>query len=292
MRNLDVTTLRSFVAVADAGGVTRAAGFLNLTQSAVSMQLKRLEDLLDTQLLDRSNRRIALTPAGEKLLSHARRMVDLNDDVFATLTHHAFEGEIRFGVPHDVIYPVIPQVLQRFDAEYPRVKVHLSSLFTNRLKDDFARGEMDLILTTEEETEGNGERLVTLPLQWNSAPGGSAHKSRPLRIAFSAHCKFRPIAQRVLDAADIAWEHAVETGSDRTIEATVSADLAVTAALAGTEPPQLSPVPAGGGLPDLPEQSINMYVSETGGAVVRALSDMIRSAYAAHMPQPRLKSVS
>ncbi len=291
MRNLDVTTLRSFVAVADSGGVTRAAGFLNLTQSAVSMQLKRLEELLDTQLLDRSNRRISLTPAGEKLLSQARRMVELNDDIFASLTHHAFEGEVRLGVPHDIIYPVIPQILQRFDAEYPRVKVHLASLFTTRLKQDFARGEMDLILTTEDVSDGGGERLATVPLMWNGAPGGSAHKARPLRIAFSAHCKFRPLAQRVLDGADVAWEHAVDTGSDRTIEATVSADLAVTAALAGTEPPQLSPLSASCGLPPLPEQAINLYVSETGGAVVAALAEMIRHGYAAHQPQPRLKSV-
>ena len=86
MRNLDLTPLRSFVAVADAGGVTRAAGFLNLTQSAVSMQLKRLEDGLGLALPDRSGRGVALTPAGEQLLKYARRMVDLNDEIYARLT--------------------------------------------------------------------------------------------------------------------------------------------------------------------------------------------------------------
>ena len=77
MRNLDITTLRSFVAVAEAGGVTRAAGFLHLTQSAVSMQLKRLEELLGLALFDRSGRTIALTASGEQLLAYARRMVAL-----------------------------------------------------------------------------------------------------------------------------------------------------------------------------------------------------------------------
>ena len=115
MRNLDVTTLRSFVAVADSGGVTRAAGLLHLTQSAVSMQLKRLEEMLGLDLLDRSGRGIALTASGEQLLTYARRMVSLNDEVITRLTDQAFEGEITLGVPHDIVYPFIPRILQQFN---------------------------------------------------------------------------------------------------------------------------------------------------------------------------------
>ncbi|NHX27946.1 LysR family transcriptional regulator, partial [Escherichia coli] len=98
-RNLDLTALRSFVAVSEAGGVTRAAGFLNLTQSAVSMQIKRLEEALDLQLLDRSARQIALTASGEQLLGYARRMLALNDEIYARLTAQEYEGEIALGVP-------------------------------------------------------------------------------------------------------------------------------------------------------------------------------------------------
>ena len=96
-RNLDMTALRSFVAVAEAGGVTRAAGFLNLTQSAVSMQLKRLEENLGQNLLDRSARQIALTAQGEQLLGYGRRMLALNDEVYSRLTDKSFEGEITLG---------------------------------------------------------------------------------------------------------------------------------------------------------------------------------------------------
>ncbi len=85
-RNLDMTALRSFVMVADAGGVTKAAGLLNLTQSAVSMQLKRLEESLNLALLDRSARQISVTPEGEQLLSYARRMLALNDEALRRLT--------------------------------------------------------------------------------------------------------------------------------------------------------------------------------------------------------------
>ena len=127
VRNLDITAMRSFVTVADAGGVTRAAGILHLTQSAVSMQLKRLEEMLALELLDRSGRSIALTAAGEQLLGYARRMVALNDEIMGRLTDQAFEGEVVLGVPHDIVYPAIPMVLRRFNAVYPRMKVQLVS---------------------------------------------------------------------------------------------------------------------------------------------------------------------
>ena len=144
-----MTALRSFVAVADAGGVTKAAGLLNLTQSAVSMQLKRLEESLNIALLDRSARTIGLTPQGEQLLSYARRMLAMNDEIYGKLTATEFEGEVTLGVPHDIVYPIIPKVLQRFAAAYPRVRVHLVSSYTRKLVEQFNRGEIDVILTTE-----------------------------------------------------------------------------------------------------------------------------------------------
>ena len=165
-RNLDLTALRSFVAVADMGGVTRAAGMLNLTQSAVSMQLKRLEESLDVSLLDRSSRTIGLTTEGEKLLSYGRRMIAMNDEIYAQMTDQEFEGVIRLGVPHDIIYPAIPQVLQLFNAEFPRMRVQLISSWTLRLREMFAEGKCDLILTTEDHCDPGGETLTEKPLLW------------------------------------------------------------------------------------------------------------------------------
>ena len=280
MRNLDITTLRSFVAVADNGGVTRAAGFLHLTQSAVSMQLKRLEELLGLQLLDRSGRTIALTASGEQLLAYARRMIALNDEAVSRLTDQAYEGEIVLGVPHDIVYPAIPQVLQRFNAQYPRVKVQLLSSYTRSLKEQFARGECDLILTTETATAENGEILAERPLCWIGAPTGSVWRQQPLQLAFGRYCTFRPKVMRALDAAGISWELMVETDSDRTIEATVSADLAVTAMIEGTEPPHLAQVDPGGALPELPVQLINLYGGETSGSpIVNELAALVRQAF-------------
>ena len=216
-----MTALRSFAADAEAGGVTKASGFLNLTQSAVSMQLKRLEESLDLKLLERNGCGVVLTGAGEQLLGYARRMLALNDEVFGRLTNQAYEGEVTLGVPHDIVYPAIPRVLQRFAAEYPRMNVRLVSSYTKGLRQMFERGECDMILTTEDTLEAGGQTLLTLPLVWVGAPGGTAWKSRPLRLAFEYACIFRAGVQKALGEVGIPWEMAVESDSTRTIEASV-----------------------------------------------------------------------
>ena len=280
MRNLDITTLRSFVAVAEAGGVTRAAGFLHLTQSAVSMQLKRLEDILGLELLDRAGRGVSLTPAGAQLLTYAKKMVALNDDIFARLTQQEWEGEIVLGVPHDIVYPLMPMVLKRMGAEFPRVKVQLVSSYTKVLKSQFHRGEMDVILATEAEVGEEGETVAEEDMRWVGAPGGDAYRLRPMRLGFVRACAFRAGAVQALDDAGIPWELAVDSETDRTIEAAVSADLAITTALFGHAPPQLEYVPLDAGLPDLGKQRINLYTSKTGQSpIVEKLAEYIRSGF-------------
>ncbi len=279
-RNMDLTALRAFVAVADSGGVTKASGFLNLTQSAVSMQLKRLEDMLDVALFDRAARKMNLTAAGEQMLSYARRMLELNDEVLARLTAPAYEGEIKLGVPHDIVYPSIPQVLHRFAAAYPRMKVNLVSSYTERLKRMFARGEVDAILTTENQLDAGGETLLQRRLVWVGAVNGQMWKQRPLRLAFEHACIFRSSAQAALDAHGVPWEMAVESDSVRTVEASVSADLAVHTSIEGTEPPYVEQIAHGGGLPELPMVKINLYKSDLiQGEPFQALIDYTRTAY-------------
>ncbi len=280
IRNLDLTALRSFVAIADAGGVTRAAGFLNLTQSAVSMQIKRLEDMLQVELLDRSGRKVALTAAGEQLLGYARKMLVLNDEAFGRLTHNSFEGEIVLGVPHDIVYPNIPMVLQRFSRDYPKMKVTLLSSFTRVLVEQFGRGECDIILATEDIAGAGGQTLVDLPLVWVGAPGGQAWRQTPLRLAFEYRCIFRQWAQAALDKAGIVWEMAVESDNTRTIEASVSADLAVHTMLAGSEPQHFERIAHGGALPDLARMQVNLYVADpVHSPAVDALANLIRRAF-------------
>lgn len=283
-RNLDLTALRSFVTVADSGGVTRAAGLLNLTQSAVSMQLKRLEEGLNVPLLDRTGRTIALTAQGAQLLGYARRMLALNDEVYGRLTAPEFKGELRLGVPHDIIYPAIPPVLKQFAVDFPQMQVRLISAPTRQLKEMFGRGECDFILTTEESCDSNGETLVELPLVWIGAIDGVSWRTRPLRMAFCSNCIFRPVVIRALDAVGMPWDMVVESEFDNAVEAAVSADLAVHAVIRGDLPPNTAPIAHGGALPDLGWQKINLYVQRPDAQVDAAMAELIRQSYRAMRP--------
>ena len=138
-KTLDLSSLRSFVAVADIGGVTAAAGKLNLTQSAVSMQIKRLETLLGRQLIARQGRVIELTVHGEQLLDYGRQILGINDEVWNRMTHETFEGKLAIGVPPYILYPHIPRILKEFSDAFPRVEVKLISTRTAELKEEFAK---------------------------------------------------------------------------------------------------------------------------------------------------------
>ncbi len=278
-RNLDMTALRSFATVADAGGVTKAAGLLNLTQSAVSMQLKRLEESLDVPLLDRSSRQISVTPQGEQLLSYARRMLALNDEALQRMTAQDFEGEITLGVPHDIIYPYIPPVLRQFAKDFPRMQIRLVSAPSKALRGMFARGECDAILTTEAQPGLGGESLVTLPLVWVGAVGGTAWRQRPLPVAFCSNCIFRGGVLKLMDDAAFEWDMVVETDFDSAVDAVVSADLAVHAVIKGVYPRQTAPIPAEADLPDPGETQIVLYMQAKDDPVQLALHDLIRHSY-------------
>ena len=190
------------------------------------------------------------------------------------------QGEITVIVPHDIVYPHVPQVLRHFHTMYPRMQVQLLTQNTLRAKESFARGECDLILTTEMQCEAGGKTLTRLPLLWIGAPGGQAWRQRPLRLAQGRVCAFRAGVVAALDRAGIDWETAVESESDRTLEAAVSCDMAIHALLAGTEPPHAERIAHGGALPELSSYLINLYVrpgNSTPG--VTALAELLEKAW-------------
>ena len=279
-RNLDIASLRSFVTVADVGGVTRAAGYLNLTQSAVSMQIKRLEDSLGISLFLRAARKLALSPEGEQLLSYGRRMLALNDEALSQLAATCCQGEIRLGVPHDVVYPVIPGILRRMAQAYPRVRINLVSSFTVLMKQDFARGAFDVMLTTEEAPEAGAEVLSTRDLVWVGANDGNAWQRRPLRLGFKDTCIFRPRAQAVLDEAGIPWEMATGGESEQAVEATVAADLAVSVRMLGSIPDGMAPITGDNQLPPVGEMKLGLYrANRRSDEAVDMLVSELRCAY-------------
>jgi DNA-binding transcriptional LysR family regulator len=260
-RDIDIALLRSFVAVVETGTVTGAANLLNLTQAAVSQQLKRLEELFGTELFERHHKRLALKPSGERLMAHAQRLIALNDQVWDTMRAPAYEGEVRLGVPHDVVGPYMPPILKRFDKAWPRVRVSLKCTTTPQLHESLRKGEVDLILTTEQRCGQHGEVLLEDDLVWTGAINGTAHLREPLPLSIGdTTCEFRPTVLKALRDHRCDWRPVCEISNMEALFASIEADLAVGAFLRTTLPHYLQEVESDPRLPTMPKFLINMYL--------------------------------
>jgi DNA-binding transcriptional LysR family regulator len=281
-RDIDVGLLRAFAAVAETGGVTSAGRLLNLTQAAVSQQIKRLEDFFGLTLFDREQRRLALTPTGERLLSYAQRILALNDEVWGVMTSPDFEGEVRFGVPHDVVTPFVPPILKAFNQCWPRVRVTLICQPTLKLLRMLDNREIDLTLTTEKDPNEGGDLLMPDQLVWVGARGGEAFKRRPLPVSFGdTSCAFRTSTVRALTGAGLDWRLTCETSDFAPYCATLEADLAVAPMLSTSVPRNLQVLGPEHNLPPLPIFYINLRMPQAGALdIALELARFIRTGFA------------
>lgn len=281
--NIDTALLRAFAAVAETGGMTSAARLLNLTQSAVSLQIKRLEDALGQRLFVRDRRGLRLTPGGERLLARAHRLLALNDEMWAMMTAPDFEGEVRVGVPYDIVAAYMPPVLRSFDRAWPRVRITLVCRNTVLLLRALERGEVDLTLTTEAEPRPHGEALLPDPLVWVGARDGRAHEREPLPVSIGdERCAFRPFVLKALVDAGRDWRPVCEVSNMEALRATVQADVAVAPLLASTVPDALQILEPGAGLPPLPLFHINLHLPRIGASeVALELARHLRQQFAA-----------
>ena len=276
-RNLDISALRSFVTVAELGGVTRAAERLNLTQSAVSMQLKRLETAFDQPLMQRHGRGVCLTSEGEQLLGYGRRMVKLNDETWNRMMHEAFESRVSFGVPEDIVRPYVTGMLREFVGAFPRARINMVSSISRLLLKQFEEGRIEVMLTTEPAATGAGECLYRAPLKWYVGRDSEIFRQRPLPLAAKPDCIFLPVARTALEGAGISWETPYQANDWRDLVAFVSAGLAVE-----TNMPYMAKikdwheVPAEGGLPPLPDFGVFLYVREDASPLALQLAGIIR----------------
>lgn len=268
-RNIDTALLRAFTAVAETGGMTSAARLLNVTQAAVSQQIKRLEDSFGSSLFERDRRGFRLTPTGERLLARAQRLLSINDEIWSTMTAPDVTGEVRVGIPADIVRPYLPSVLRRFYEAWPRTLVTLVCDSSQRLLAKLDDGEMDLAMTTEAGCGRHGETLLTRPLVWVGARGGHAWERDPLPIATGDDsCSFRPVVLKTLTEAGRDWRSVCEVNSFEPICATVEADLAVAPLLASTVPEGIQILGASSGLPRLPDFSVNLYMPRMGASEI------------------------
>ena len=200
IRNLDTALIRTFVTVADKASMTAAANALHLTQGAVSQQVKRLEEALGCSLFERDRRGLRLTRPGERLFGKAKRLLGLNDEIWAEMAGTDVAGQVRLGVPYDLVGTLLSPVLKAYAEAYPRVEISLLCAASPDLTAALAAGTIDLAVIEERVGPTAGECLAIDRLVWVGAKGGVARAKRPLPVSIVADtCAFRPVVLAALN---------------------------------------------------------------------------------------------
>jgi len=258
---LDLDLLRTFVTICETRHFTRAADLLLRNQSTISLQLKRLEDLVGRRLFDRSPHNVKLSDEGRELLDYAQQMLRMNDEFMARLSEPELKGLVRLGTPEDFATSHLPEVLSRFSKSHPKVRLEVKCDLTLNLLEQFRARKFDLVLLKREPKAARslGIRVWEEPLVWVSSESyaGSPQRSEALSLALSPEpCVYRKRAVDSLDRIRRPWRIAYSCESLAGTLAAVRAGLGVTVLPRGMIPPGLSIVTRKYGLPDLPHTEI------------------------------------
>lgn len=226
--NLDVDLLKTFLAIADTGSFTRAAEEVHKTQSAISMQMKRLEELLGVALFAKDGRMSRFTPDGERLVDYARRIVSFNDEVVSAFTKPELTGTIRFGTPDDYAERFLPEILARFARTHPLITIDVDCIDSGELFARVKRSEIDLALVTHGCDIITDEPVRREQLVWVTSMRHAAHMAEVLPLAVShAGCEWRSKVLKALDKQQRKYRVAYSTPNSNAVNAAVMQGLAV-----------------------------------------------------------------
>jgi DNA-binding transcriptional LysR family regulator len=266
----DFDLLRTFVAVVDNSGFTRAAERIGRTQSTVSLQIKRLEDGLGRRLFERDGRDLQLTADGEILLSYARQLLHMADEARSRILEPDVEGTVRLGTPEDFATFYLPDVLARFARTHPRVHLDVNCNFSFHLLDGFSRGEYDLVLVKREpQGPAGGVSVWRDVVVWVAGPKLVLNSSEPVPLVLApAPDLYRKRAISGLQAMRRQWRVVYTSPSSEGLQAAVRAGLGVTVLSKDMVPDGLILLGAEQGFPVLADTEIALY--QAPGALSRA----------------------
>ncbi|HTH96274.1 MAG TPA: LysR substrate-binding domain-containing protein [Stellaceae bacterium] len=265
--NFDLDVLRSFVTGLELGSYAKAAERLGRSTSAVSAQLKKLEEQAGTPIFRKSGRGLALTDAGETMLGYARRLLELNDEAAVAMRGRDLEGWVRLGLQEDFAETLLPEVLGRFARAHPRLKVEARVARNAELLERVTTGKLDLALAWSlGDTTPHAKRIAEVPLCWIGGAERPVPVSRdePLPLAaLASPCLFRNAATEALDHAGISWRIAFESPSLAGLWAATSAGLGIALRTPLGLSPRVAPLtPATSGLPTLGSLDLVLHRAE------------------------------
>lgn len=279
---LDLDLLKTLVAIAETGSFSAAATVVHRTPSAVSMQVKKMEELLGRAVFIRDSRSVELTADGAFLLEHARRMLALNRDALARFVQPDVEGVVHLGAPDDVAERFLPTMLRRFAETHPCVTVNVTVDGSARMASMLKDGRLNLTLITCEAgfDDRQAEILFRERLAWGMCRGGVAVERRPLPLSvWEEGCVWRKAGIDGLEAVGRDWRVAFQSAHISGQRAAILADLAVAPIPRSSLGGDIIEVPAKYGLPALPEYALGLLIGATPSAAVNAAADHLRASF-------------
>lgn len=284
-KNIPTDLLRSFVTVVDLGSFTKAADALGRTQPAISLQIRRLEDLLQTKLIRTSGRQVALTDAGVALGPYARQMLRLNDDIMAYFIETAMSGWIRVGVPTDFSHSFLLDAIAGFAARHPDVKIEIESLMSKDLRDSLANDRLDICvaIVPEEEVPYLVETTVVEPF-WVVKDTFRSDPRQALPIVRHPDpCEYASRMRKALRLAGRSWRTELVSRDVAGLQTAVQAGLGATALTPATLLPGMRIGRAEEGFPPLEPLRIGLFykhaaLSKAGHGLAHHLLEHIRKS--------------
>lgn len=292
--NLDLDTLRTLIVAHDRGGLTQAAEHLGRTPSAISLQMKRLQEDLGMPIFRKRGRGLALTESGEVALSYARRLLALNDELLDTMQGANLAGHIRVGCPQDFA-SILPSVLSHFASLYPRMQIELHIDGNAALVHAIDKARIDLAVVIGHEDHASAQTVGQLDIVWIASSGFRPPDKQPLPLAMlGPQCAFRRRAVEHLEAASIPYRISANSPSLNGLSAALLGGLGVTARTALDLPEGLESAESLHGLPALGSLPVTLhrYARSNGVAADRMASLLIKALEFILQPKPKTKDVA
>jgi DNA-binding transcriptional LysR family regulator len=278
---LDSDLMRSFLAVADTGSVTAAADRVGRTQSAVSMQIRRLEDSLGQPLFHRLPRGVTLTGRGEQLLPYARRVTSLLDEAAVALREKPLVGPVRIGIPDEYAETVLPRALAAFSERHPAVDVMVRCDFSAPQVAALMADELDLAVVYDCSHTSGDEVLCIDPTVWVTSISHAQHLQRPVPVGLYFRSDWcRDFALRSLDMQRIPWRPGFECDTSGSLRIAARAGLAISPLSRSTIPAGCRELTEADGFPIVDRARVLLRRNPSGTSpAIEGLADMLREAF-------------
>lgn len=278
---LDSDLLRHFLAVAKTGSVTRAGELVGRTQSAVSMQIRRLEEVLGGPVFERLPRGVVLTPLGRELLPYAERVQALLREAGEHLTSPRISGTVRVGIVDEYVESTVPTVLAEFNAAHPEVDVSVYCDFSHRQIEALAADRIDLAVIHNWDGTGTGEVICHDPTVWVTSLAHRTHEIRPLPVGLFINSDWsRDYAARSLDRAGLPWRLAFEADNSAALEKALLSGLAIVPRARSTVPPGCRILGPDDGFQQIDNNDVFLLTNpRRASAAISAMAVVLRDAF-------------